>query len=327
MTFHPEQQSSGIPETQKKKKKSLESALVAGTFLFNTGCSFSGLTIGQETEKLSSAAAAGIKYDFAEQKTNDDIEHIKKTKEFQRINETIQKQGLSIDPSDLAAIFVRERIDGVWKPMIKLSAWKGGTYSVGIRDPIQKLKEYGVDTDEFAEAIIASTNLLEKMTGLTVIASLKPSDTFMTVQGVEVLGEAFTGGESTHDDHVGDVVDNGGKYIDILLKNTLKDIPGGFSGLVRESRKELLGLVIAHEELHQLAFPGHIPGDARSLMNAKIPLSTEEIEYQGKKQRRIIWPLGKPTLERDPASIICRGGIFPLFKEDIIKGRSEKLPH
>jgi hypothetical protein len=164
------------------------------------------------------------------------------------------------------------------------------------------------------------------MTGLTVIASLKPSDTFITIQAIEPLGEAFTGGESAHDDHVGDVIDNQGKYIDILLKNTLTDIPGGFSGLVRESRKELLGLIIAHEELHQLAFPGHIPGEMRSLMNTEIPLTTEEIDYQGKKQRRLIWPLGKPALERDPASIICRGGIFPLFKDDIMKERMEKLP-
>ena len=52
---------------------------------------------------------------------------------------------------------------------------------------------------------------------------------------------------------------------------------------------------------------------------------TEEITYQGKKQYHIVWPSGIPTLEQDPASIICRGGLFPLFKEGIIKERVRRI--
>lgn len=310
------------PDIPKKRKKTIERALVAGTFLLNTGCSSSQFTVGEEMEKWSSAISSSLKYDSIEKKTKDDLENIKKTKEFQLISETIQKQGLLIDPEDLAALFVRDKKDNAWKPMLKLSAWKSGTYSTGIRDPIRKLEEYGISVKEFGEAVIASNVLLSKMTGLVVTASLKPSDTFLAIQGVDPLGEAFNAGESTHDDHVGDVMDNQGKYIDILLRNACKDIPGGFSSLVPESKKELLKRIIAHEELHQLAFPSHISGNGRSLMNAELPpMRTEEIVYQGKKQYHIIWPSGIPILEQDPASIICRGGLFPLFKEDIMKER------
>ncbi|GEM_PF-2020455 len=316
---------SQLLDVPKRKKKTIERALVAGTFLLNTGCSVSPLTVEQEAEKLSSSISVDKKYNFIEDKTIDDLENIKKTKEFQRINDTIQKQGLSIDPIDLAAIFVREKKDGAWKPMIKLSAWRSGTYTIGIQNPIKKLKEYGVSVEEFGEAVIASNALLSKITGLTVIASLKPADTFMTIQDVSPLGTAFSAGESTHDDHVGDVVDNQGKYIDILLKNIFKGIPGGFLSLLRESRKEVLELVIAHEELHQLAFPSHIPGKELSLMNAELSMTTEEVTYQGKKQYRAIWPSGKPSLEQDPVSIICRGGLFPLFKEDIMKERIKSI--
>lgn len=313
------------PEMPKKSKKTIERALVAGTFLLNTGCSYSGLTVGQEAEKWSTVVSTDFKYDFVDNKTTENLEQIKKTKEFQRINDTIQRQGLSVDPLDLAAIFVHDKKDNAWKPMIKLSAWKSGTYTIGIVNPIRKLKEYGIGIEEFGEAIIATNRFLSEITGLTVVASLKPADTFMSIQGVKPLGEAFSVGESVHDDHVGDVVDNKGKYIDVLLKNAFKDIPGGFSSLIPESRKKVLKFVIGHEELHHLAFPSHIFGKNRSLMGAELPIKTEEVMYQGKKQYRAILPPDWPTTEKDPMSIICRGGIFPLFKDDIMKGRIEKL--
>lgn len=312
-----------IPDAPKKKK--IERALVTGTFLLNTGCSFSGLTIGQEAERLVSAISADMNYSSPENKTVDQLEEIKKTPEFQRIHETIQKQGHSIDPIDLAAIFTFDKKSGIWKPMIKLSAWRSGDYKIGIRDPIKKLREYGIRTEDFAEAVIATNGLLSKMTGLTVTATLKPADTYMTIQRVEAWGAAAPAGDRAHDDRVGDVVDNQGKYIEILLKNILKDIPGGFSSLASESKKEILVFLIAHETLHHLAFPGHIPGNGRSLMNAAFPpMKTEEIIYQGKKQYRILWPFGKPTLEQDPASIICRTGLFSLFKEGILDERVKK---
>lgn len=313
------------PEMPKKRKKTIERALVAGTFLLNTGCSYSGLTVGQEMEKISTNISTRLKYDFVDNKTTENLEQIKKTKEFQRINDTIQKQGLSVDPLDLAAIFVYDKKDSTWRPMIKLSAWKSGTYTIGIVNPMRKLKEYGIGIEEFGEAIIATNRFLSEITGLTVIASLKSADTFMSIQGIESFGEAFFVGENVHDDHIGDVVDSKGKYINILLKDAFKDIPGGFSSLVPESRKEVLKLVIAHEELHLLAFPSHIFGKNRSLMGTELPIETEEVTYQGKKQYRAILPSNWPTTEKDPMSIICRGGLFPLFKDDIMKGRIEKL--